>query len=77
MRRDIQSWWSPRLNKNMEIVAYGSYGFALLMFPSAAADYLEYERFHLIDSLRPFIDEGMIKVYSSTASTAKAGSTAP
>lgn len=64
MRRDIQSWWSPRLNKNMEIVAYGSYGFALLMFPSAAADYLEYERFHLIDSLRPFIDEGIIKVYS-------------
>lgn len=64
MRRDIRTWWSPRLNKNMEIVAYGSYGFALLMFPGAAADYLEYERFHLIESLRPFIDEGRIKVYS-------------
>ncbi|MFM8472171.1 MAG: esterase, partial [Candidatus Kapaibacterium sp.] len=64
MRRDIHTWWSPRLNKNMEIVAYGTYGFPLLMFPSAAADYLEYERFHLIDSLKPFIDEGRIKVYS-------------
>lgn len=64
MRRDITTWWSPNLNRDMEIVAYGHYGQALLMFPSAAADYLEYERFHLIDTLRPFIDAGQLKVYS-------------
>jgi len=32
----------------MEIAVYGHYGYALLMFPTAAADYLEYERFQLI-----------------------------
>ncbi|MBE2279171.1 MAG: esterase family protein [Ignavibacteriaceae bacterium] len=64
MQREIHSWFSPRLQKNMEIVAYGHYGFALLMFPTAAADYLEYERFQLIDTLKPFIDAGKIKVYS-------------
>lgn len=64
MRREIQKWWSPRLNKQMEIVAYGTYGFALLMFPTAAADYLEYERFYLIDAIRPAIDAGKCKVYS-------------
>ncbi len=64
MRREIRTWWSPRLNKNMEIVAYGTYGFALLLFPSAAADYLEYERFYLIASLKPFIEAGKVKVYS-------------
>lgn len=64
MRRDITSWWSPNLNKEMEIVAYGDYGFALLLFPTAAADYLEYERFQLIDSIRPFIEAGQCKVYS-------------
>lgn len=64
MRREIRKWWSPRLNKEMEIVAYGHYGFALLMFPSAAADYLEYERFYLIDSIRPYIERGLCKVYS-------------
>ncbi len=64
MRRDITSWWSPNLNKNMEIVAYGHYGTALLLFPSAAADYLEYERFHLIESIAPYIESGKFKVYS-------------
>ncbi len=48
----------------MEIAVYGHYGFALLMFPSAAADYLEYERFHLIDSIRPLVEEGRCKVFS-------------
>lgn len=64
MRRDITTWWSPNLNKNMEIVAYGHYGPALLMFPSAAADYLEYERFYLIDAIKPVIESGKFKVYS-------------
>ncbi len=64
MRREIQKWWSPNLNKDMEIAVYGHYGFALLMFPTAAADFLEYERFQLIDSISPLINDGKIKVYS-------------
>ena len=48
----------------MPIVAYGHYGFALLLVPTASADYLEYERFQLIDSLQPFIDGGKVKVFS-------------
>ncbi len=64
MHRHIDSWHSPALDKPMEIVVYGHYGFPLLLFPTAAADYLEYERFHLIDAIRPFIDAGKVKVFS-------------
>jgi esterase/lipase superfamily enzyme len=64
MNREIHQWWSPRLNKNMEIVAYGHFGPALLMLPTAAADYLEYERFYLVDQLAPYIEAGKIKVFS-------------
>lgn len=64
MERNLFSWHSPSLNKDMPIVTYGYYGFALLLVPTAAADYLEYERFQLIDSLQPFIDSGKLKVYS-------------
>ncbi len=45
MRREITSWYSPALNKEMPIASYGHYGFAVLLIPTAAADYLEYERF--------------------------------
>jgi len=37
MHREIHHWHSPNLNKTMEVAVYGHYGFALLMFPTAAA----------------------------------------
>ncbi|MFN2437916.1 MAG: esterase family protein [Chitinophagaceae bacterium] len=64
MERQLGSWYSPRLDKEMPIAVYGNYGFALLLVPTAAADYLEYERFQLMETLRPFIDGGQVKVFS-------------
>lgn len=64
MDRILDHWYSPALNKNMEIAVYGHYGPALLLFPSAAADYLEYERFYLIDSIKEEIESGKIKVFA-------------
>jgi esterase/lipase superfamily enzyme len=64
MNRFIDGWHSPSLNRWMEIVTYGHYGFPLLMFPTAAADFLEYERFQTIDALARSIDGGRVKVFS-------------
>ena len=64
MQRELFSWYSPALNKEMPIASYGHFGFALLLIPTAAADYLEYERFQLIDTLKPYIKSGKCKVYS-------------
>ncbi|MDQ3372607.1 MAG: alpha/beta hydrolase-fold protein [Acidobacteriota bacterium] len=64
MRRDTTSWFSHNLRMEMPVVAYGDRGFPLLMFPTAAADYLEYERFLLVDAIKPFIEAGMLRAYS-------------
>lgn len=64
MKREITKWYSPNLNKDMDAVVYGDYGFALLMFPTAAADFLEYERFQLIDAITPIIESGKCKAFS-------------
>jgi esterase/lipase superfamily enzyme len=64
MNREIRSWYSPALQKEMPIAVYGHYGFALLMIPTAAADFLEYERFQMIETMRPWIEAGRLKVYS-------------
>ncbi|RYZ47191.1 MAG: esterase, partial [Sphingobacteriales bacterium] len=64
MKRSLTAWYSPALQKEMPIATYGDYGFALLLVPTAAADYLEYERFQLMDHLAPFIEAGKAKVYS-------------
>lgn len=64
MRRDLFSWYSESLGAEMPIVSYGHYGFALLLVPTAGADYLEYERFQLMDDLQPFIEAGKLRVFS-------------
>lgn len=48
----------------MPLVGYGHAGPPLLMFPTAAADYLEYERFLLVDAIKPLIEAGRLRAYS-------------
>ena len=64
MERRITSWHSPNLGMEMPIVAYGHAGYPLLMFPTAAADFLEYERFYLVDSIKYHIESGRLRAYS-------------
>ena len=64
MERRTTAWFSQNLDIEMPLVAYGHAGYPLLMFPTAAADYLEYERFHLIEAIQPFIEHGHIRAYS-------------
>src|SRR6266511_802807 len=64
MNREIHKWFSPALDKDWEIAVYGYSGKALLMFPTAAADFLENERFYLIDAIAPIIESGKFKAFS-------------
>jgi len=64
MQREITSWYSSAVDKEMPIAVYGHYGFALLLVPTAGADYLEYERFQMMDDLAPIVDSGKVKVFS-------------
>lgn len=64
MERYIDGWYSHALKKHTEIAVYGHYGDALLLIPTAAADYLEYERFQLLDAISDFVDGGKFKVFS-------------
>jgi esterase/lipase superfamily enzyme len=64
VKRHIFGWHSQRTHMHMPIVRYGDWGRALLLFPTAGADFLEYERFYLIDAIRPHIESGKCQVFS-------------
>jgi esterase/lipase superfamily enzyme len=64
MERRTTAWYSKNLGMEMPLVAYGHAGYPLLMFPTAAADFLEYERFQLIDAISPLIEAGRVRAYS-------------
>lgn len=62
--RRIDGWVSPILGQQMPVVCYGDRGRPLLLFPTAAADFLENERFWLIKSIEPMIQAGRVRVFS-------------
>lgn len=64
MHKEVHWWYSPNLEQHMPISVYGHFGMPLLLFPTAAADFEEYERFGLISAIRHFIDSGRVKVFS-------------
>ena len=64
MERKIEGWHSPTLGKDMPIVSYGNYGHPVLLYPTAAADFLENERFGLIGAVTPAVEAGRVRVFS-------------
>jgi esterase/lipase superfamily enzyme len=64
LKKQVHWWFSPALGKDMPIAVYGHFGAPILMFPTAAADFEEYERFKLIDAIAPHVNSGRVKVYS-------------
>ncbi|MEZ4585917.1 MAG: alpha/beta hydrolase-fold protein [Gemmatimonadales bacterium] len=64
LAKRITSWQSPIMGLEMPIVGYGDRGRPLLLFPTAAADFLENERFYLIKSIEPAIFAGRVRVFS-------------
>ena len=68
----VSRWHSQRLEQDMQLVRWGHYGTPVLLFPTAGGDAEEVERFHLIGALRPLIDGGRIKVYSTDSVAGRA-----
>jgi len=62
--RSIDGWRSPRLGMEMPVVTYGYAGLPLLLFPTAAADFLENERFFLVKSVEPLLMSGRLRLFS-------------
>ena len=58
------TWRSDRLQREVKLVRWGTFGKPVLLFPTAGGDAEEIERMHLVGALGPLIDAGHIKLYS-------------
>jgi esterase/lipase superfamily enzyme len=64
MKKDTFSWTSKILERKMEVKTYGTYGFAVLLFPALSDDINEADENGLIDSVEHLIDKGKCKIFS-------------
>jgi len=62
--KETARWHSDRLQQEITVVRWGTFGTPVLLFPTAGGDAEEIERFHVIRVLQPLLDQGRIKVFS-------------
>jgi esterase/lipase superfamily enzyme len=63
MRRDYHNWYSSRVNRHMELLAYGHSGLPLLVFPSSMGKFYEYEDRGMINAIWQRIENGNLQVF--------------
>ena len=68
----VTRWRSERLEREVTLVRWGSFGRPIIIFPTAGGDAEEIERFLMLDALGPLLDAGKIKVYSCDSAAGQA-----
>lgn len=63
MKEEYVKWYSPNLGREIETLIYGHQGYPVLIFPSSQGRYYEAKDFHLIDSVKWFLEQGLVKIY--------------
>jgi esterase/lipase superfamily enzyme len=66
------SWWSSRLEREVAVARWGTFGTPVLVFPTAGGDAEEIERFHLVDACGALLAEGRVKLYSCDSANGRA-----
>jgi esterase/lipase superfamily enzyme len=77
MSKETSKWFSERLGREVNVCRWGDMGTPVLLFPTAAGDAQEIERFLMIDALSELLSRSRIKLYScdSTAGMVLLGET--
>ena len=63
MRREYRKWWSPALERDMELLAFGDGGTPVLVFPTSQGRFYQWEDFGLVDHLAGRVDGGWLQLW--------------
>ena len=63
MTEHLHKWYSPSLSMDIEVLAFGTRGYPIILFPTSLGRYYENKDFNLIDSVAWYINEGLVKIY--------------
>lgn len=63
MNRRHQKIYSPALNREIDVLAFGHFGAPIIAFPSGGGEFFDFENNNMITVLAPLINDGKIKVY--------------
>lgn len=63
MNREYHRWYSPSLNRDMELLVFGHAGARCLVFPTSKGKYYEWEDRGMVNALADQIERGWLQLY--------------
>lgn len=63
MKREYHKWYSPRLERDMELLVFGHGGARVLAFPTRCGRFFDFENMGIIDALGHHLREGWLQLY--------------
>lgn len=67
MTEQYHRWYSHNLSRDMEMLVFGTRGYPVVLFPTSMGRYHQNKDFGLIESVRWFVDNGLVKIYCPDA----------
>lgn len=63
MNREYYRWHSPRLGRDMELLVFGHAGERVLVFPTRAGRFFDYENWGLVAAAGPAVEAGRVQLF--------------
>jgi esterase/lipase superfamily enzyme len=63
MHREHVRWFSPRLDRDMDLLVFGHAGARVIVFPSSMGRFFEWEDRGMIDALGEHLERGWLQLY--------------
>ena len=63
MQRNYHKWYSPTLQRDMELLEFGHAGRPIIVFPTSRGRFFEYEDRGMVAALAPQVDAGKYRLY--------------
>jgi esterase/lipase superfamily enzyme len=63
MNREYHRWYSPSLNRDMELLVFGHAGARVLVFPTSQGKFYEWEDRGMITTLGEHLERGWLQLY--------------
>ena len=63
MKREYHKWFSPRLQRDMELLAFGHAGARVIVFPTRVGRFFDYENMGMVGALSQRLDNGWLQLF--------------
>ncbi len=63
MNREYHKWFSPSLQREMELLVFGHAGTPVIVFPTSMGRFFDYENRHMIDAIRDRYENGRLQAF--------------